>query len=79
MAKLCSAIKESNKFLTSIDLNDPIYLPYISFVKKTINLIESYIDDLMSDYNEELIILYLEETGILLNNIKSCIPFTMNK
>lgn len=66
------------EYLVSIDITDPYFLPYASYIQSTISLIEEYIIDLMNVYSDDLAELYLEETSALLNNIKTCVPFRKN-
>lgn len=76
-------IPEENRdyynYLISIDLTDPIYVPYISFILKTLATIESFVDDLVNAYDEVTAELYSEEVNLLINNIKVCLPDMYNK
>lgn len=71
--------REYYDYISSIDLNDAFYLPYASFIQSTISSIESFIEDLIENYSKDLVELYLEETNILLNNLRVCIPSSRNK
>ena len=60
-------------YLNSLDLNDPNIFSYSPYIKNTIETIERFVTDLVNDLEEELILLYLEETSLLLDNMKACL------